>query len=249
MKRSLRCQGLTVSYGDMVIVRDVSLTFEQQSICSVIGPPGAGKSTLLQALNRMIDLEHNSRVEGAVELGQTDIYAPGVDPAAVRRQIAMVFNRPATFPQSIWHNIIWALKINRLAVDADAVVESVLTKVGLWDELKDRLQQSALKLSPGQQQRLCVARCLALEPDVLVLDEPTASLDPIAAGRLEDVLLQLKQEYTIVLASHNVQQAGRIADYSAFLLDGDLVEYGPSSRLFFSPADKRTEDYLCGRLG
>jgi phosphate transport system ATP-binding protein len=250
---------LRVRYGRFVAVRDVTLDIPANRITAFIGPSGCGKSTILRCLNRMNDLIPGARVEGKVSYHGTDLYAPEVDPVEVRRRIGMVFQKPNPFPKSIYDNVAFGPRINGQRTGLDDVVEESLRAAALWDEVKDKLRASALTLSGGQQQRLCIARCLAVRPDVILMDEPCSALDPVATARIEDLMVELKQRYTIVIVTHNMQQAARVADRTAFFTTevgdegaeraGVLVEYGETSQIFTRPADKRTEDYITGRFG
>jgi phosphate transport system ATP-binding protein len=251
--------GLSVFYGVAQAVRDVSLDVEEQRITALIGPSGCGKTTVLRCLNRMNDLIPNARVEGNILYREVDLYDARVDPVEVRRRIGMVFQKPNPFPKSIYDNIAFGPRVAGSKENLDDRVESSLRKAGLWDEVKNRLNDQAGSLSGGQQQRLCIARCIAVEPDVLLMDEPCSALDPIATGRIEDLMQELKQDYTIVIVTHNMQQAARCSDVTAFFSaevagedearTGILVEHGPTSLLFTNPTDERTESYITGRFG
>src|SRR5689334_717070 len=255
---------LTALYGRRAVVKDVSILFPARTVTAVIGPSGCGKSTFLRCLNRMHELSEGGWVTGTVLLDGDDIYAAIVDPVQLRRRIGMVFQRPTPFPtMSIYDNVAAGLRVNghRSRADVDAAVEAALKRAALWDEVKDRLKQSALALSGGQQQRqalalsggqqqrLCIARALAPEPEVLLLDEPTASLDPAGTQRIEELCHELKTNYTIVIVTHNLQQAARVSDYTAFFYVGDLVEVGRTEVLFTTPTQERTEAYITGRFG
>ncbi len=243
---------LTALYGRRAVVKDVSIPFPVHTVTAVIGPSGCGKSTFLRCLNRMHELSEGGWVTGRVLLDDADIYEPGVDPVRLRRRIGMVFQRPTPFPtMSIYDNVAAGLRVNggRARAELDAAVESALRRAALWDEVKDRLRHSALALSGGQQQRLCVARALAPEPEVLLLDEPTASLDPAGTQRIEELCQELKRRYTIVIVTHNLQQAARVSDYTAFFYLGNLVELGRTEQLFTKPTEERTEAYITGRFG
>jgi phosphate transport system ATP-binding protein len=248
---------LTVTYGATTAISGVDLEIYRNLITAFIGPSGCGKSTFIRSLNRMNDLVSGARVQGEVLYRGQDIYAAGVDPVEVRRRIGMVFQRANPFPKSIYDNVAWGPRVLGMKKHLDDRVEKALTGAALWDEVKDRLKKSALSLSGGQQQRLCIARAIAIEPEVLLLDEPASALDPIATSAIEDLMHQLKNEYTIVIVTHNMQQAARVADLTAFFsLDvtdgkrtGVLVEYAPTDRIFTNPSDKRTEDYVTGRFG
>ncbi|PYP00953.1 MAG: phosphate ABC transporter ATP-binding protein [Gemmatimonadetes bacterium] len=243
---------LTALYGRRAVVKDVSLLFPAHTVTAVIGPSGCGKSTFLRCLNRMHELSEGGWVTGRVLLDGDDIYADMVDPVQLRRRVGMVFQRPTPFPtMSIYDNVAAGLRVNghRCPADVDAAVERALKRAALWDEVKDRLRRSALALSGGQQQRLCIARALAPEPEVLLLDEPTASLDPAGTQRIEELCHELKTNYTIVIVTHNLQQAARVSDYTAFFYLSDLVEVGRTEVLFTTPTQERTEAYITGRFG
>ena len=250
---------LAVDYTGNVAIRDVSLDVYRNSVTAFIGPSGCGKSTFIRCFNRMNDLVPGAHVQGDVRYHGKDLYAADVDPVEVRRRIGMVFQKPNPFPKSIYDNIAFGPRVLGLKDGLDERVEGALQRAALWDEVKDRLKESALGLSGGQQQRLCIARCLAVEPDVILMDEPASALDPISTTRIEDLMHELKQEYTIVIVTHNMQQAARVADMTAFFSvdvapdggsrTGVLVEYDLTSRIFTTPADKRTEDYVTGRFG
>jgi len=243
---------LTALYGRRAVVKDVSLLFPAHTVTAVIGPSGCGKSTFLRCLNRMHELSEGGWVTGRVLLDGDDIYADMVDPVQLRRRVGMVFQRPTPFPtMSIYDNVAAGLRVNghRSRADVDAAVERALKRAALWDEVKDRLRRSALALSGGQQQRLCIARALAPEPEVLLLDEPTASIDPAGTQRIEELCHELKTNYTIVIVTHNLQQAARVSDYTAFFYLGDLVEVGRTEVLFTTPTQERTEAYITGRFG
>ncbi|MFC6152930.1 phosphate ABC transporter ATP-binding protein PstB [Nocardioides yefusunii] len=253
-------EGLNVFYGDFHAVQNVDLAFGRNEITALIGPSGCGKSTVLRSLNRMNDLVSGARVEGAVNYHGQNIYARGVDPIAVRTHIGMVFQKPNPFPKSIYENIAYGPKVTGMKVDSmDDLVEEALRGAALWDEVKDKLKQSAYGLSGGQQQRLCIARTIATRPDVILMDEPCSALDPIATSRIEDLMLELKQDFTIIIVTHNMQQAARVSDRTAFFTarqdettgnrTGVLVEYDATSSIFSNPADQRTEDYISGRFG
>ncbi|WP_041554177.1 phosphate ABC transporter ATP-binding protein PstB [Oceanithermus profundus] len=248
----METQNLTVHYGKSAGVRNVSLPVHDRKITALIGPSGCGKTTFLRALNRMHDLNPIVRIEGRVLLDGEDLYAPGVDPVAIRRRVGMVFQRPTPFPtMSIFENVVAGLKLVGVK-DRDRlmeVAERSLKAAALWDEVKDRLNEPAVGLSGGQQQRISIARALAVEPEVLLMDEPTSALDPISTQAIEDLLAGLKEQVTIVIVTHNMQQAARVSDYTAFFLNGDMIEFGPTERLFTNPGDPRTEAYITGRFG
>ena len=248
----LATDGLTAWYGSNSGVRDVTLACRQNTVTALIGPSGCGKSTLLRSLNRMHELVPGTRVTGRVLLDGYDVYEPGVNPVQVRRRIGMVFQRPTPFPtMTIAENVAAGLAVGpRLSRgDRDAVVEHALKRAALWDEVKDRLADSPLDLSGGQQQRLCIARTVAPEPEVLLLDEPTASLDPAGTAHIEELVQELKREFTVVIVTHNLQQAARVSDVTAFFYLGELIETGPTTRMFTAPAKPQTEDYITGRFG
>ena len=248
---------LTVSYGKNPAVAGVSLSIYHNLVTAIIGPSGCGKSTFLRSLNRMNDLVPGARVDGEVLYHGQNIYADGVDPVEVRRRIGMVFQKPNPFPKSIYDNVAWGLRVLGMKDNLDARVERALTQAALWDEVKDRLKKGAFGLSGGQQQRLCIARAIAVEPDVVLLDEPASALDPIATSKIEDLMHELKNEYTLVIVTHNMQQAARVADMTAFFTlertpsggHGLLVEYDETPKIFTQPSDKRTEGYVTGRFG
>ena len=246
---ALSAMDLSVWYGQTQAVKQISLDIPRNRVIAFIGPSGCGKSTLLRCFNRMNDLIPAARVEGEVVFRGTNLYAADVDPVEVRRRIGMVFQKPNPFPKSIYENIAFGLRINGFRDDIDEQVERSLRAAALWDEVKDRLHDSALGLSGGQQQRLCIARALAVEPEILLMDEPASALDPIATSRIEDLIEDLKSEYTIVIVTHNMQQAARVSDYTAFLYIGELIEYGDTQRLFTNPSEDRTEQYITGRFG
>jgi phosphate transport system ATP-binding protein len=243
---------LTALFGRQVAVREISLFFPTNTVTAIIGPSGCGKSTFLRCLNRMHELSTGGWVTGSVLLDGEDIYAGGHDPVAVRRRIGMVFQRPTPFPtMSIYENVAAGMRVQdrRTHTQLDEVVEQALRQAALWDEVKDRLHTSAIALSGGQQQRLCIARAVAPRPEVLLLDEPTASLDPAGTQRIEELCHELKRQYTIVIVTHNMQQAARVSDYTAFFYMGDLIEIGRTSQMFTNPAKEQTEAYLTGRFG
>jgi phosphate transport system ATP-binding protein len=221
----------------------------ERSIVALIGPSGCGKSTLLRSFNRMNDFVKDARVTGQILFKGQDIHRDGGDPVALRRQIGMVFQKPNPFPSSIRKNITWGPKVNGYAGDLDALVESSLKRAALWEEVASKLDESGLALSGGQQQRLCIARAIAMDPDVILMDEPCSALDPVSTLKIEDLLLDLKQRFTIVIVTHNMQQARRVSDYTAFMYQGELVEYGPTARVFEAPKAPLTRDYVSGRFG
>ncbi|HEX6939701.1 MAG TPA: phosphate ABC transporter ATP-binding protein PstB [Longimicrobiales bacterium] len=245
----LEARNLFVYYGETAAIRDISIRIPKNRVVAFIGPSGCGKSTLLRCFNRMNDLVPGARIEGAVRFRGADLYAQGVDPVEVRRRIGMVFQKPNPFPKTIYENIAFGPRINGYRGDMDALVERSLRRAALWDEVSDRLDESALALSGGQQQRLCIARALAVEPEVLLMDEPASALDPIATQKIEDLIYALKKQYTVIIVTHSMQQAARVSDYTAFLYMGELVEYGPTDRIFTNPREERTEAYITGRFG
>ena len=244
-----------VTYGPKRAISGITLNMPLQRVTALIGPSGCGKSTLLRCLNRMNDLIPNARVSGTVEYHGTNIYDRNVDAVEVRRRIGMVFQKPNPFPKTITDNVAFGARINGIKGNMDEIVERSLRQAALWDEVKDDLKKSALALSGGQQQRLCIARALAVQPDVILMDEPCSSLDPIATLKIEDLIRELCQNYTIIIVTHNMQQAARVSDYTAFMLaaehglNGRLIEYGPTTEIFTHPRDRRTEDYITGRFG
>ena len=246
---ALSARGLHIHYGDFHAVKGVNLNVARNTITALIGPSGCGKSTVLRAFNRMNDLIPSARVTGEVLFHGHNIYDASVDPVSVRRRIGMVFQKPNPFPKSIYDNIAWGARINGFKGDMDELVERSLRQAALWDEVKDKLQQSALALSGGQQQRLCIARAVAVEPDVLLMDEPCSALDPIATSKIEDLMISLKERYTIAIVTHNMQQAARVSEWTAFFYLGDLIEFGVTSEMFTKPTRKQTEDYITGRFG
>jgi len=247
----LQAKGLTVRYGRKTAVDDVSLDLGDRQVTALIGPSGCGKSTFLRALNRMNDLIPGATHEGAVLLDGQNIFERELDPVDLRRRVGMVFQRSNPFPKSIYENVAYGLRVGGVRDRAvlDRQVERSLTAAALWDEVRDRLDESALALSGGQQQRLCIARALAVEPEVLLMDEPASALDPIATAKIEELVHELKTRYTIVIVTHNMQQAARVSDVTAFFYMGELVEIGPTERMFTAPRERRTEDYVTGKFG
>jgi phosphate transport system ATP-binding protein len=251
---AIEAKSLNIYYGNFRAVKDVNLTVPRQKISAIIGPSGCGKSTVLRAFNRMNDLVPTARSEGEVLFHGQNIYAPNIDPVEVRRYIGMVFQKPNPFPKSIYENVAWGARINGFKNNTDELVEKALRGAALWDEVKDKLQQSGLSLSGGQQQRLCIARAIAIKPDIILMDEPASALDPIATLKIEELMHDLAQNYTIIVVTHNMQQAARVSDYTAFFtMDQDragyLMEYGPTDQIFTNPREKVTEDYITGRFG
>ena len=247
----ITAKDLCLWYGATQALKNINIEIHERSITALIGPSGCGKSTFLKTLNRMNDLIPTVRIEGTVTYGGQDIFAPNVDVNDLRKEIGMVFQKPNPFPMSIYDNIAYGPRTHGIKskVQLDEIVEEALQGAAIWDEVKDRLKKSALGLSGGQQQRLCIARALAVKPKVLLMDEPTSALDPISTSKIEDLTQQLKKEYTIIMVTHNMQQAVRISDNTAFFLLGELVEYGETEQIFSMPRDKRTEDYITGRFG
>ncbi|GAB3841082.1 phosphate ABC transporter ATP-binding protein PstB [Micromonospora andamanensis] len=254
----MQLRDVSVYYGNYEAVRGTSMPIQQNQVTAMIGPSGCGKSTVLRALNRMNDPIPGARVSGDVLFHGQDLYAKDIDPIQVRRRIGMVFQKPNPFPKSIYDNVAYGLRINGIKGRLDDHVEEALTKAALWDEVKDKLRKSALALSGGQQQRLCIARTIAVKPEVILMDEPCSALDPIATAKIEDLIFELTNDYTIVIVTHNMQQAARVSHYTAFFTaevdeaqerHGRLVEFSQTGKLFTNPADKRTEDYITGRFG
>lgn len=242
---------LDLYYGDFKALKNINIEIEPNEITAFIGPSGCGKSTLLRCLNRMNDLVEGCRIEGSVLLDGTNIYGKNVDVNLLRKKVGMVFQKPNPFPMSIYDNIAYGPRTHGIKNKAqlDEIVETSLKNAAIWDECKDRLKSSALGMSGGQQQRLCIARALACQPEVILMDEPTSALDPISTSKIEELVLELKKKYTVVIVTHNMQQAVRISDKTAFFLLGDLVEYGQTDQIFSVPKDKRTENYITGRFG
>jgi phosphate transport system ATP-binding protein len=251
MSRIITTEDLCLWYGTQQALKNVSMEIPEKSITALIGPSGCGKSTFIKTLNRMNDLIPEVKITGTVKYGGMDIFNPTMDVSELRRQIGMVFQKPNPFPMSIYDNVAYGPRTHGVKSKAklNDIVERSLRDAAIWDEVKDRLKKNALGLSGGQQQRLCIARALAVEPAVLLMDEPTSALDPISTSKIEELALELKENYTIVIVTHNMQQAVRISDNTAFFLLGDLVEYGATEKLFSQPEDKRTEDYITGRFG
>lgn len=250
-KTKISAQGLNLYYGENHALKNINMDLYENRITAFIGPSGCGKSTYLKTLNRMNDLVANVKIEGTVLLDNEDIYDSQVDTTILRKKVGMVFQQPNPFPMSIYDNVAYGPRIHGIKNKAqlDNIVESSLKGAALWDEVSDRLKKSALGLSGGQQQRLCIARALAVEPEILLMDEPTSALDPISTLKIEDLMEDLKRKYTVAIVTHNMQQATRIADYTAFFLVGEVVEYTSTDELFTMPKDKRTEDYITGRFG
>jgi phosphate transport system ATP-binding protein len=247
----MRAKGLSIRYGKKLAINNVTLDLPKNQVTALIGPSGCGKSTFLRSLNRMNDLVTGASHQGEVFLDSTSIYASSVDVVDLRRRVGMVFQKSNPFPKSIFENVAYGLRIGGMKNVAEMAkrVEVSLQGAALWDEVKDRLQESALSLSGGQQQRLCIARALAIEPEVLLMDEPASALDPIATAKIEELIHELKAQYTIAIVTHNMQQAGRVSDFTAFFYMGELVEVGETEQIFTNPAERRTEDYVTGKFG
>jgi phosphate transport system ATP-binding protein len=252
MNTKIQLDNLNVHFGANHAVNSVSLDFPANSVTAIIGPSGCGKSTLLRAINRMHDLVPIARVSGRILLDGNDIYGRGVDPVAIRRKIGMVFQKPNPFPaMNIYDNVVAGYKLNNSLKrgESDEIVETSLQRVALWEEVKDRLKANAMDLSGGQQQRLCIARTIAVHPEVILMDEPCSALDPIATLKIEELIEELKERYTIIIVTHNMQQAARVSDATAFMYLGEMVECGPTKKIFTTPEQKQTEDYITGRFG
>ena len=246
----IRARDINVYYGDNRALQDITLDIPERRVTALIGPSGCGKSTFLRCINRMNDLIDVARVEGTLELLGKDVYEPDVDPVALRRRVGMVFQKPNPFPKSIYENVTYGLEIQGVEGDYDAIVERSLRRAALWDEVKDKLDSSGLDLSGGQQQRLCIARAIAPDPDVLLMDEPASALDPIATSKIEDLITELSAEYTVVIVTHNMQQAARISDKTAvFLTGGELAEFDDTTKIFSNPERQEVEDYITGKFG
>jgi phosphate transport system ATP-binding protein len=249
LESCIQVRNCNLFYGKFHAVHDLNLDLYKNRVSALIGPSGCGKSTFLRTLNRMNDFIDGFRVEGSVLLDGKDIYDPKQDPVEIRLRVGMVFQNPNPFPKSIYENIALGPKINGYTGDLDELVYEALSKAYLWDEVKDKLQESAYSLSGGQQQRLCIARAIAMQPEVLLMDEPTASLDPISTNKIEELILELKEDYSIIIVTHNMQQAARIGDYTALFYQGKLIEYDSTFKIFTNPEQKLTEDYITGRFG
>lgn len=251
MADKIKVENLDLFYGDFQALKSINLAMEEHKITAFIGPSGCGKSTLLKSLNRMNDLIDGCRITGLVTLDGQDIYDPAFDVSLLRKRVGMVFQKPNPFPMSVYDNVAYGPRTHGIKAKAqlDEIVERSLTEAAIWDEAKDRLKKSAMSLSGGQQQRLCIARALAIEPDVILMDEPTSALDPISTSKIEELATELKKDYTIVIVTHNMQQAVRVSDTTAFFLLGEMVETGETETFFSKPQDKRTEDYITGRFG
>lgn len=247
----LRTENLSLSYGSARALNDISFGVSEKLVTALIGPSGCGKSTLLRCFNRMNDLIDGVTTQGRVLIAGQDIFGPGIDVIELRKQVGMVFQRSNPFPKSIYENIAYALRLHgtKKKTDVDHVVERSLRQAALWDEVKDRLHANALSLSGGQQQRLCIARAIAIQPQIVLMDEPASALDPIATAKIEELILELKQDFTIIIVTHNMQQAARISDFTAFFYLGELIEYDRTKKIFTNPSIKQTEDYVTGRFG
>src|SRR3989338_1436700 len=252
MKEVIRVSNLNAYFGNIQALKDINISIKEKIVTAIIGPSGCGKSTFIRCINRLHEVVPNTKVSGKVLLDGKDIYSADVDPIEIRRKVGMVFQKPNPFPVlSIYDNVAAGLKLNGIRKKdyLDEIVEESLRRAALWDEVKDKINASGVSLSGGQQQRLCIARCLAVKPEVLLFDEPCASLDPISTSKIEELILELKKYYTIVIVTHNMQQAGRVSDYTAFFLLGEMIEFGKTQDIFTAPKDKRTEDYITGRFG
>lgn len=252
-KKKIAVKNLNFYYGDSLALQNISLLIPGKQVTALIGPSGCGKSTFLRTLNRMNDLIDNIKIDGEVIIDDVNIYSPEVDPVMIRKKIGMIFQKSNPFPKSIYENVAYGLRINGMANNGkswlDERVEKSLKQAALWEEVKDRLQDSALGLSGGQQQRLCIARALAIEPEILLMDEPASALDPISTAKIEDLVYELKKDYTIAIVTHNLQQAARVSDYTAFFYMGKLIEFDKTTKIFTAPSVKQTEDYVTGRFG
>ncbi len=253
---AIEANALSIYYGNFMAVKDVDMMIERQKITAIIGPSGCGKSTLLRAFNRMNDFVPGCHVTGELLMQGQNLYSNDIDPVEVRRKIGMVFQKPNPFPKSIYENIAWGARINGFKGKMDDLVEQSLRGSALWDEVKDKLQESAYALSGGQQQRLCIARTIAIQPEIILMDEPASALDPISTLRIEELMQELKKNYTIIIVTHNMQQAARVSDYTAMMMlekdgsrSGTVIEFSETKRIFTNPKDKRTEDYVTGRFG
>ena len=251
MSNIITVKDMNLWYGDHQALKNINIEIPEKSITALIGPSGCGKSTFLKTLNRMNDLVPNVKITGDIRYNYTDIFSKEVDVNSLRKEIGMVFQKPNPFPMSIYDNVAYGPRTHGITNKAqlDEIVESALKDAAIWDEVKDRLKKNALGMSGGQQQRLCIARALAVQPKILLMDEPTSALDPISTSRIEELAMELKEKYTIVMVTHNMQQAVRVSDYTAFFLLGELVEFGKTDDIFSQPKDKRTEDYITGRFG
>ncbi len=252
LQAKIKVSELNFYYGQLQALHRINIQIPERRVTAFIGPSGCGKSTFLRTINRMNDIIPHTRVEGLVEIDGEDIYSPATDVVALRQKVGMVFQKSNPFPKSIFENVAYGLRINRLTeskAELEARVEMALKDAALWDEVKDRLHASALSLSGGQQQRLCIARALAIHPEIILMDEPASALDPLATQKIEELILKLREHYTIVIVTHNMQQAARVSDYTAFFLLGQLIEFNETGKIFTAPEDERTEDYITGRFG
>jgi len=247
----IEVKDLSLFYGANKALKNISLNISEKLVTAFIGPSGCGKSTFLRCLNRMNDLIDSVRIEGAIRIAGQDINSPEVDVIELRKRVGMVFQKSNPFPKSIYDNVAYGLRLQGISSksELDGIVEKSLQQAAIWEEVKDRLHTSGLGLSGGQQQRLCIARAIAIQPEIILMDEPASALDPIATAKIEDLILELKKDYTIVIVTHNMQQAARVSDHTAFFYIGELIEFGPTTKIFTSPAQKRTEDYVTGRFG
>lgn len=244
-------KGVFFYYGDFQALRNINMTFDPNTVTALIGPSGCGKSTFLRLFNRMNELIGNTRLEGLISVDGKNIYEKDVKIDEIRKRVGMVFQKPNPFPKSIYENVAYGLRVNGINSRSviDGIVENSLKKAALWDEVKDNLKKSAMSISGGQQQRLCIARALAVEPHLLLMDEPASALDPISTAKIEDLIFELKKQYTIIIVTHNLQQAGRVSDYTGFFYLGNLIEHGQTQKIFFNPLDERTQNYITGRFG
>jgi len=251
LQPKIETRSLNFYYGEKRALKDISIVCAEHLITALIGPSGCGKSTFIRTLNRMNDVILGAHAEGEIRLDGEEINSPRVDVVELRKRVGMVFQKPNPFPKSIFDNVAYGLRINDLArgAEIDVVVEGSLREAALWDEVKDRLDENAFALSGGQQQRLCIARTLAIKPEVILFDEPCSAIDPIATAKIEDLIMKLKQKYTVVIVTHNMQQAARVSDYTAFMMLGELIEFDETERIFTNPANRLTEDYITGRFG
>jgi len=251
LEPKIEVQNLNFYYGEKQALKDVNVVCAEHRVTALIGPSGCGKSTFIRTLNRMNDVIPGARVEGEIRLDGEDLNAPGVDVVELRKKVGMVFQKANPFPKSIFDNVAYGLRINALAkgTELEAIAENSLKEAALWDEVKDRLNENAFALSGGQQQRLCIARALAIRPEVILFDEPCSAIDPIATARIEDLIIKLKQKYTVVIVTHNMQQAARVSDFTAFMMLGELIEFDKTETIFTNPANRLTEDYITGRFG
>jgi phosphate transport system ATP-binding protein len=247
----IETKNLSFYYGDKQALKNINLVCADRRVTAIIGPSGCGKSTFIRTLNRMNDVLAGTRAEGEILLDRENINAPGIDVVELRKRVGMVFQKPNPFPKSIFENVAYGLRINngKFRSKLDETVEKSLVEAALWDEVKDRLKENAFALSGGQQQRLCIARALAVEPEVILFDEPCSAIDPIATAKIEDLIMKLKKDYTVVIVTHNMQQAARVSDFTAFMMLGDLIEFDKTEKIFTNPANKLTEDYITGRFG